>query len=228
MFIAPSRVLVESGPSAGSLLGEPGLFTSVPIPAGAFVAFYTGAFFTRDEFIGLPEAKHQALSRYVVEDEKHDVLVSPIADAGPNRNNVDFTLHAAAAVNEPGESEDANVFAQANVVEAIGNGEEIRTFVVFCLFTCSHIDAGKELLWNYGDGYQAMRERVGYEAGSPCADELIDGLRLPSPRGRVEAILRDGRRVADALYELAISGSDSSGEEWEPVKRRPSAKRRQR
>ena len=226
MFIAPSRVLVESGPSAGSLLGEPGLFTSVPIPAGAFVAFYTGAFFTRDEFIGLPEAKHQALSRYVVEDEKHDVLVSPIADAGPNRNTVDFTLHAAAAVNEPGEGEDANVFAQANVVEAIGNGEEIRTFVVFCLFTCSHIDAGKELLWNYGDGYQAMRERVGYEAGSPCADELIDGLRLPSPRGRVEAILRDGRRVADALYELTLSGSDSSGEEWEPVKRTTKRRRR--
>ena len=75
MYLAPSRVLVQSGPSAGSLLGEPGLFTSVPIPAGAFVAFYTGAFFTRDEFTGLPEAEHQALSRYAVEDEKHDVRV---------------------------------------------------------------------------------------------------------------------------------------------------------
>ena len=50
MFIAPSRVLVESGPSSGSLLGEPGLFTSVAIPAGGWVAFYTGNFFTRDEF----------------------------------------------------------------------------------------------------------------------------------------------------------------------------------
>ena len=39
MFIAPSRVIVESGPLAGSLLGEPGLFTSEAIPAGAFVAF---------------------------------------------------------------------------------------------------------------------------------------------------------------------------------------------
>ena len=221
MYLAPSRVLVESGPSAGSLLGEPGLFTSVPIPAGAFVAFYTGAFFTRDEFTELPEAEHQALSRYAVEDEKHDVLVSPIADAGPNRTDVDFTLHAAAAINEPGESEDANVFAQASVVEAIvGDEDEIHTFAVFCLFTCSRINAGEELLWNYGEGYQSMRERVGYEAGSPCADELIDGLRLPSPRGRVEAVLRDGRRVADALYELTLSGSDSSGEEWEPAKRR--------
>ena len=221
MFIAPSRVLVEAGPSAGSLLGEPGLFTSVPIPAGAFVAFYTGAFFTRDEFTELPEAEHQALSRYAVEDEKHDVLVSPIADAGPNLSNVNFTLHAAAAVNEPGESEDANVFAQASVVEAIvGDEDEIHTFVVFCLFTCSRIDAGKELLWNYGDGYRSMRELVGYKVGKPCADEVVDGLRLPSPRRLVEAILRDGRRVNDALYELALSGSDSSGEEWEPAKRR--------
>ena len=227
MYIAPSRVLVESGPSAGSLLGEPGLFTSKPIPAGAFVAFYTGAFFTRDEFSGLPEAKHQALSRYVVEDEKHNVLVSPIADAGPNRNEVDFTLHPAAAINEPGESEGANVFAQASVVEAIGDDGEIHEFVVFCMFTCSRIEADEELLWNYGDGYQSMRERVGYEAGSPCADELIDGLRLPSPRGRVGAVLRDGRRVADALYELTL-GSDSSGDDWEPVKRRPSTKRRRK
>ena len=82
------------------------------------------------------------------------------------------------------------------------------------------IDAGDELLWNYGDGYEAIREHVGYEAGSPCADELVDRLRLPSPRGWVEVILRDGRRVNDALYELALSGSDSSGEDWEPAKRR--------
>ena len=220
MFIAPSRVLVESGPSSGSLLGEPGLFTSIAIPAGAFVAFYTGTFFTRDEFMGLPDVERRALSRYAVEVEKHCVLVSPIADAGPNRNDINFTLHAAAAMNEPNSSSQANVFAQASVVEAIGLDAEIHSFVVFCIFTCSRIDAGDELLWNYGDGYEAIREHVGYEAGSPCADELVDRLRLPSPRGWVEVILRDGRRVNDALYELALSGSDSSGEDWEPAKRR--------
>ena len=220
MFIAQSRVLVESGPSSGSLLGEPGLFTSVAIPAGGWVAFYTGTFFTRDEFMGLPDVERQALSRYAVEVEKHAVLVSPIADAGPDRNDINFTLHAAAAMNEPSSSSQANVFAQASVVEAIGLDAEIHSFVVFCIFTCSRIEAGEELLWNYGDGYQSIRERVGYEAGHPCADELIDGLRLPSPRGRVEAILRDGRRVDDALYELALSGSDSSGDDWEPAKRR--------
>ena len=216
MFIAPSRVLVESGPSSGSLLGEPGLFTSVAIPAGAFVAFYTGTFFTHDEFMGLPDVERQALSRYVVEVEKHGVIVSPIADAGPNRNDINFTLHAAAAINEPNSSSQANVFAQASVVEVIGLDAEIHSFVVFCILTCSRIEADEELLWNYGDGYQSMREHVGYEAGSPCADELVNSLRLPSPRSRVMAILRDGRRAADALYELSLGGSDTSGDDWTP------------
>jgi hypothetical protein len=221
LFIAPSRVLVESGPSAGSLLGEPGLFTRVTIPAGAFVAFYTGVFFTHDEFMGLPDVQRQALSRYAVEVKKHGVFVSPIADAaGPDRNNVNFTRHAAAAINEPGKSGDANVFAQASLVEAIGNDDELHSFVVFCIFTCSRIEVGEELLWNYGDGYQLIRDDVGYEAGSPCVDEIIDSLPLPSPRGRVMAILRDGRRVVDALYELSLGGSDSSGEDWTPAKRR--------
>ena len=220
LFIAPSRVLVESGPSAGSFLGEPGLFTRVAIPAGAFVAFYTGAFFRHDEFMGLPDVQRQALSRYAVEVEKHGVFVSPIADAGPNRNDVNFTRHAASAINEPGKSGDANVFAQASLVEAIGNDDELHSFVVFCIFTCSRIEAGEELLWNYGDGYQLIRDDVGYEAGSPCADEMVDSLRLPSPHGRVMAILRDGRRVVDALYELSLGGSDSSGEDWTPAKRR--------
>ena len=104
-------------------------------------------------------------------------------------------------------------------MEAIGNDDELHSFVVFCIFTCSRIEAGEELLWNYGDGYQLIRDDVGYEAGSPCADEMVDSLRLPSPRGRVMAILRDGRRVVDALYELSL-GSDSSGEDWTPAKRR--------
>ena len=59
------------------------------------------------------------------------------------------------------------------------------------------------------------------------------GWRPPYPRrGRgpsicgTRFILRDGRRVADALYELTLSGSDSSGEEWEPVKRTTKRRRR--
>ena len=220
LFIAHSRVLVESGPTAGSFLGEPGLFTSEAIPAGAFVAFYTGAFFTVDELMNIPDDKLQALSRYAVEVEKHGVIVSPVADAGRDRNHINFTLHAAAAMNEPNASGEANVFAQASVVEAIGNDDELHSYVVVCIFTCSRIEAGEELLWNYGDGYQPIRDQVGYGAGSRCADELIDSLRLSSPHSRVMAILRDGRRAADALYELSLGGSDTSGEDWVPAKRR--------
>ena len=40
LYIAPSRVPIESGPSAGSTLQQPGLFTSVAIPAGGFICMY--------------------------------------------------------------------------------------------------------------------------------------------------------------------------------------------
>ena len=60
---------------------------------------------------------------------------------------ITFTCHVAAAINEPNASSEANVFAQASVVEAIGLDAEIQSFVVFCIFACSCIEAGKELLW---------------------------------------------------------------------------------
>ena len=41
LYIAPSRVPIETGPAAGSTLQEPGLFTSVALPAAAFVCIYT-------------------------------------------------------------------------------------------------------------------------------------------------------------------------------------------
>ena len=50
---------------------------------------------------------------------------------------ITFTCHVAAAINEPNASSEANVFAQASVVEAIGLDAEIQSFVVFCIFACS-------------------------------------------------------------------------------------------
>ena len=138
---------------------------------------------------------------------------------GPENNEINFMVHPAAAMNEPSASGESNIFVQASVVETVWLGE-IHTYVVFCMFTCSHVEAGEELLWNYGEGCQSIRERAGYEAGHSCAEQLINGLRVPSPRGRVDAILRDGRRTIDVLYELALSGSDSSGEDWAPAERR--------
>ena len=138
-FIALSRLLVESGLPAGSpppLLGELELFTRAAIDAGAFAAFYTGTLFTHDEFMGLPDVEQQVLSRYAVEVEKHGVLVPPIAHRRCWTQST-YTRHAAAAINEPNASGEANVFAQASVVEAIGLDAETQSFVVFCIFACS-------------------------------------------------------------------------------------------
>ena len=75
-------------------------------------------------------------TRYAVEVEKHGVLVPPIAHRRCWTQST-YTRHAAAAINEPNASGEANVFAQASVVEAIGLDAEIQSFVVFCIFACS-------------------------------------------------------------------------------------------
>ena len=219
LYIAPSRVQIETGPAVGSTLQEPGLFTSIALPAAAFVCIYTGAFFANVDFDGLPPARRGALSRYAVEVGQHSVTIAPPVDAVTGA--VDLRQHAAAAANEPSASAVANAFTQASIVEIVGGDGAVRSYLVCCMFTCRAVAAGEELLWNYGEGYDDQRREARYEAGAACPEELVDALRLPSPRARVEAILGQGTRVADALFELPLSGSDeSSGDEWTPVKRR--------
>ena len=219
LYIAQSRLKVEAGPATGSTLQEPGLFTSVALPAAAFVCIYTGTFFTNVEFEGLPLARRDALSRFAVEVGQHNVTVAPPVDA--MTGGVDFCQHAAAAANEPSASAAANAFTQASIVEVVGADGGVHSYLICCMFTCRAVAAGEELLWNYGEGYKNQRRQARYEAGPACPEQLIDALRLPSPRARVEAILDQGTRVQDALYELVLSGSDeSSGDEWTPVKRR--------
>ena len=91
-----------------------------------------------------------------------------------------------------------------------------------CLFTCRPIAAGDEILWNYGEGYDELRQHAGYAAGQSCPEDLINQLALPEQNARVEAVLAiGGTRAQEALYPLADydSSQDSSGDEWYPVKR---------
>ena len=226
LYIAPSQVPVESGPSAGSALQEPGLFTSNAIPAGAFVCFYTGTFYSNDEFESLPPARRDALSKYAVEVENHDVTLAPATD---ETGAVDFTRHAAAAANEPSASGDANAFSQAMVVELlIGPDAELRSYLVVCIFTCRAVAAGDEILWNYGEGYQPQREQAGYAAGERCPEALIRSVQMASPRRRVQSILEDGGRVADTVHEITLtSASEGDDDEWLPTRGRV-RRRRQR
>ena len=219
LFLAPSNVRIEQGPLAGSALQEPGLFTTDAIPAGAFVCMYTGTFRAGIEFQNLPTARRDQLSRYAVEVDAHDVVITPEVNVA--LGTVNFKRHPAAAANEPASSKLANAFTQASVVEAYGADAELRSYLIVCIFTCRAVARHHEILWNYGEGYEELRQHAGYAAGLSCPDQLIDQLVLPPQNARVEAILaRGGARANEALYELVDSSSqDSSDGEWLPVKR---------
>jgi hypothetical protein len=218
LFIAPSKVLIEQGPLAGTTLQEPGLFTTDAIPAGAFVCMYTGTFRAGIEFENLPTARRDQLSRYAVEVDAHDVVITP--EVNVTLGTVNFRRHPAAAANEPASSRLANAFTQASVVEAYGADAELRSYLIVCIFTCRAVAGGDEILWNYGEGYDELRQHAGYAAGLSCPENLIDQLVLPPQNDRVEAILaRGGRREREAIYELTHGSSESSGDEWVPVRR---------
>ena len=122
----------------------------------------------------------------------------------------------------------ANAFTQASVVEAYGQDSEPSAYLIVCLFTCRQVAAGGEILWNYGEGYDELRQHAGYAAGQSCPEEMIDVLSLPEQNARVEATLAiGGARSQEALYRLADDSSqDSSGDEWLPVKRVTRSQRR--
>ena len=220
LFIAPSTVQIQQGPLAGTTLQEPGLFTTEALPAGSFVCMYTGTFRSSSEYEGLPTGRRDQLSRYAVEVDAHDVVITPEVNVTTGR--VNFRRHPAAAANEPSASRLANAFTQASVVEAYGQDSEPSAYLVACLFTCRQVAAGGEILWNYGENYRELRQHAGYAAGQSCPEELLDLLALPAQNARVEATLAmGGARAQEVLYPLADSHSsqDSSGDEWLPVKR---------
>ena len=103
---------------------------------------------------------------------------------------ITFTCHVAAAINEPNASSEANVFAQASVVEAIGFATPRYSLSLSSV--SSRVLASRPVRSCFG---------------SPCADQLIDGLRLSSPRKRVELVLSDGRRVADTFTNCRWVGA---------------------
>ena len=227
LFIAPSTVQIQQGPLAGTTLQEPGLFTTEALPAGSFLCMYTGTFCSSSEYEGLPTGRRDQLSRYAVEVDAHDVVITP--DVNVTTGKVNFRRHPAAAANEPSASRLANAFTQASVVEAYGEDSEPSAYLIVCLFTCRQVAAGGEILWSYGEGYRELRQHAGYAAGQSCPEELLDLLALPAQNARVEATLAmGGARAQEALYPLADSHSsqDSSGDEWLPVKRVSRRRRR--
>ena len=155
-----------------------------------------------------------------MEVDAHNVVITP--EVNVTTGKVNFRRHPAAAANEPSASRAANTFVQASVIETYGPDSELGAYLIVCLFTCRPVAAGGEILWNYGEGYNELRQHAGYAAGESCPEDLIDLLALPEQTARVEAILAmGGAWVQEALYPLPDydSSQDSSGDEWLPVKR---------
>ena len=213
LYIAPSTVQVEQGPLAGTTLQEPGLFTTEALPAGSFVCMYTGTFRSSSEYESLPRGRRDQLSRYAVEVDAHDVVITP--EVNVTTGKVNFRRHPAAAANEPSASRVANTFTQASVIETYGIDNELRAYLIVCLFTCRPVAAGGEILWNYGEGYDELRQHAGYAAGESCPEDLIDLLALPTQNARVEAILAIwgvlGRRKRFTRSQIMIARRTRAG-----------------
>jgi hypothetical protein len=193
------------------------------IEAGSFVAFYTGQWFESNTFDRLPPQQRESRARFAVEVPEHDVTLSPEVGA----TGVDFERHPSAAMNEPplNGPQLANVFISAHVTDLQS------AYLSIGVFTCRRVPANTELLWNYGDTYERVRQRMGYRAAAGCPDSLTRGIDVRSELNeRVATLLRGRRRTNDVLYTIPVSsdGPDSDND-WTPataVVRRPPRPRR--
>ena len=189
---------IRKGPLKGQPIGQAGLFTTVTIPKGAWIGFYTGHGLLNAEYRSLTEEQREDLARYAAMSNlnNHAYTWCPPYEAN---NMPDFTKHAMAAVNEPDSEQVANVIALATMMEIPLDDGTSPHFAVMSFFACKEIPANAELLWTYGPGYEAMRKQYDYTPGPPCPDFGEPGNDLIPDRLSNDAArraLRASRRVS--------------------------------
>ena len=109
------------------------------------------------------------------------------------------------------------------MVEAYGHDAEPSSYLIVCVFTCRPVAAGDEIVWNYGEGYDELRQHAGYAAGGACPEEIIDRMTvtLPLQNARVEAILARGgarahrRRFTSSQTAVRKTRAGTSGSRCE-------------
>jgi len=82
-----------------------------------------------------------------------------------------LTANPAAAANEPqkGHRSNAHIFPiQENVNE---HNMSVRGVA---LYACRDINQGEEITWNYGKGYQQIRDDLKYDAGRSCSAQGVE------------------------------------------------------
>ena len=172
-----------------------GLFSAEAIQAGDLLGYYTGTWFTEEDYSNLPNAQRRKLDEYAVTVEpdirgRADVdptllVVSPAISDGANRP--DPTLYPMAFANEASKPLIANAAftrVQLNaddVAGAIPDDQADGEWLGLAIFACKDIGKHREILVHYGDTFP--RERYGYEAGEPCTPPA--STQPPTALGRV-------------------------------------------
>ena len=175
--------------------GGLGLFSAEAIQAGDLLGYYTGTWFTEEDYSNLPNAQRRKLDEYAVTVEpdirgRADVdptllVVSPAISDGANRP--DPTLYPMAFANEASKPLIANAAftrVQLNaddVAGAIPDDQADGEWLGLAIYACKDIGKHREILVHYGDTFP--RERYGYEAGEPCAPPA--STQPPTALGRV-------------------------------------------
>ena len=175
--------------------GGLGLFSAEAIQAGDLLGYYTGTWFTEEDYSNLPDAQRRKLDEYAVTVEpdirgRADVdptllVVSPAISDGANRP--DPTLYPMAFANEASKPLAANAAftrVQLNaddVTGAIPGDQADGEWLGLAIYACKDIGKHREILVHYGDTFP--RERYGYQAGEPCAPP--GSTQPPAALGRV-------------------------------------------
>ena len=175
--------------------GGLGLFSAEAIQAGDLLGYYTGTWFTEEDYSNLPNAQRRKLDEYAVTVEpdirgRADVdptllVVSPAISDGAKRP--DPTLYPMAFANEASKPLIANAAftrVQLNaddVAGAIPDDQADGEWLGLAIYACKDIGKHREILVHYGDTFP--RERYGYEAGEPCAPPA--STQPPTALGRV-------------------------------------------
>ena len=163
----------------GELVDQQGLFTKEYIPSGEWIGFYTGNQFTAKQWAKLTLPEQNEYARYAAEINIGQDWVMMVPPNKLGTEEPDFDQYPLAAINEPDQSQVANVFTAATKLPMYFPMQdypdpEPTEFVVISMFTCKDVAKGEELLWNYGPGYEPMREAYGHYTPGEACPELPD------------------------------------------------------
>ena len=195
LYVAQTKLACPDG----QRLPFKGLFTSQPLPIGAFVGLYTGEWYTAEQLESKPDVRRR--NEYAVS-TSGDARCDEVICSPPVRRGIDASKYPAGIANEPGKDSTARCMlceykftmdelVQPDLVPEELHGEDIAAIG---LVTTRPIGAHRELTWHYGPHY-----RRNYEVGKPT--QLPQGVRVEDP------IIALGGRIPNEGVCLFVHGA---------------------